>query len=538
MHGLAVPVSKIRHVAVHSSAVLCQMLQIAEIFYFEDRYVRYNTYLIFVSRCRSSFNDQTTIQKIEQDLDYSRKLFLAVEDLSAYFLFPNVPIPPNPCVFYEKYYESLKAYVEILSKYFLRGFLIDDKDDNECVKKLEKHVDNLINEFIDSYDSTIGDNVSWRNDNNAFLDLYFFNNTDASSKTSERSFLETISFNEFRPKVFGDSNKVNFKRVNAVYALNAAGKTSFLDAIYLAFTGQDSIHKEAGTVSVKMSDGMEYNSNIDTVNKCKMKATLYPNRPGTLKELFRSKNYFDLDAAYRFKYKEEKQLKILFANKRIQICVTRVNLLKEKLKEIINECVQQTKNVSCWINEVSVTGKSEHSFGKFRQQHEKYNQKKKYCENILNDLEKLETIDNEFFDEIEHRKNLTNKIFKKLHNFNTEIDVDKDEAKLYLKDIRDNQPKELWEISAAERSCLALSFMFARLLENKNAPGFVLLDEPINYLDDLHLLNLFDVLQALAIQNYQIIFSTASSRVMEIADVKFNFLSDEEYQDISWERDC
>ncbi len=58
-------------------------------------------------------------------------------------------------------------------------------------------------------------------------------------------------------------------------------------------------------------------------------------------------------------------------------------------------------------------------------------------------------------------------------------------------------------------------------------PNFLMLDEPVANLDNMHVLNLIDLLRELAISGTQIIITTADSQMAKYLRRKFSFLQRE-----------
>ncbi len=83
---------------------------------------------------------------------------------------------------------------------------------------------------------------------------------------------------------------------------------------------------------------------------------------------------------------------------------------------------------------------------------------------------------------------------------------------------------QMSQMSTGQKICLALSLMFALFLSLDKAPNIVMLDEPVANLDDMHMLNLLDVLRRMAIAGTQIFFTTANPDVAKLFRRKFSFL--------------
>lgn len=89
------------------------------------------------------------------------------------------------------------------------------------------------------------------------------------------------------------------------------------------------------------------------------------------------------------------------------------------------------------------------------------------------------------------------------------------------------QPAESRQMSTGQRMALAFSIMITLHLKAANAPDFLMLDEPVANLDDMHVLNLIDLLRELAINGTQIIMTTADKQMAKFLRRKFSFLEDE-----------
>ena len=83
------------------------------------------------------------------------------------------------------------------------------------------------------------------------------------------------------------------------------------------------------------------------------------------------------------------------------------------------------------------------------------------------------------------------------------------------------------QMSTGQKVCLALSFMFSLFLSNENAPNVIMLDEPVANLDDLHMLNLLDVLRRFAMAGTQIFFTTSNPNVAKLFRRKFSYMGEE-----------
>lgn len=91
---------------------------------------------------------------------------------------------------------------------------------------------------------------------------------------------------------------------------------------------------------------------------------------------------------------------------------------------------------------------------------------------------------------------------------------------------------DVFQTSFGQRVALALSLLLTLHLTAPSAPKFLILDDPVAHLDDMHLLNLLDVLRELAINGHQLVISTANADISRLLRRKFSFLS-KDYKEFS-----
>lgn len=120
------------------------------------------------------------------------------------------------------------------------------------------------------------------------------------------------------------------------------------------------------------------------------------------------------------------------------------------------------------------------------------------------------------------------RFFKLLHT-PREFDgmyLDEDGLTLYRRWDRERRTVKAFQMSSGQRTSLALSVMFAVHLAAPNAPEFIIMDEPVANMDDLHLMNLLDLLRDLALSGRQIFFTTANPDVANLFRRKFSFFKE------------
>jgi len=95
--------------------------------------------------------------------------------------------------------------------------------------------------------------------------------------------------------------------------------------------------------------------------------------------------------------------------------------------------------------------------------------------------------------------------------------------------VRNSNGKEVEssQMSTGQRMALAFSIMITLHKNAPNAPKFLMLDEPVANLDDMHVLNLIDLLRELALSGTQIIMTTADRQMAKYLRRKFSFFQKE-----------
>lgn len=92
------------------------------------------------------------------------------------------------------------------------------------------------------------------------------------------------------------------------------------------------------------------------------------------------------------------------------------------------------------------------------------------------------------------------------------------------------------KISTGQKSALALAIFLTMNRNAKDAPRYILFDDPVSNTDDINILAFFDFLRELSLSGKrQIFFATANSKIANLFRKKFDFLGGE-FQDIRLSR--
>jgi exonuclease SbcC len=130
--------------------------------------------------------------------------------------------------------------------------------------------------------------------------------------------------------------------------------------------------------------------------------------------------------------------------------------------------------------------------------------------------------------------------FKALHTPREFKSLGVDSEGIYAIREKDKETIRMYQMSTGQRVSLALAIMFSLYIAAPRAPQFLLLDEPVANMDDLHLLNLIDILREFALYGAQVIVTTANPDVAGLFRRKFSFFGSEfkHYELVRSNNDC
>lgn len=178
--------------------------------------------------------------------------------------------------------------------------------------------------------------------------------------------------------------------------------------------------------------------------------------------------------------------------------------------------------------------KTEQEIGKLNSEHikiegikKKTEDKLSRCATALDAFNKLPDLESSVKEFIYINREKIEYFFKLLHRPKEFKDLSVTEDGIIVVRESDGESVKAHQMSSGQRVSLALSVMFALHLAAENAPRFILFDEPVANMDDLHLLNLIDILREFALQGTQIIFTTANPDVAGIFRRKFSFFEEQ-----------
>ena len=163
---------------------------------------------------------------------------------------------------------------------------------------------------------------------------------------------------------------------------------------------------------------------------------------------------------------------------------------------------------------------------KLQKDKEQLEKKSKRCEeaySLISSQKKLEDFMMDFLRENAKQIELFFKILHRPKEFGT-LNINE---KISIVRNSNGSVVESTQMSTGQRMALAFSIMITLHRNAPNAPGFLMLDEPVANLDDMHVLNLIDLLRELAINGTQIIVTTADRQMAKYLRRKFSFFQNE-----------
>lgn len=497
---------------------------------------RYNIYLIFIV---SGQIPVFSVLDIQNDFQYARKIILQESEMENFFLllFPLV----------RKSGES---------NFSVTG-MARQKEVREQLKQYTREGIELFRKEFDVY-NIIAQNNKKRNPSdlishkllsNLFLCMMLDEEKQEPKSKKGKAPTGTLNTESYNIKKithlqvenfrhFQKPCKIPFRKVNLIYGDNGVGKTSILNAIELGITGYDRSIKNnrEGNAYIKI---ICRNSEDDEVSlyyggdNLKLSEKWYGIRAENSAEFnkfFNQYNYFDTSWASAFAIEGEervniKQLQKFLGIEDLKKYEQAVISLYESIKKIAEE---DKKILNKGSRDKNVFGilKKEQSNSFFAKTIEKNKNVILKCERNLealqNDIELVASgeVLREHLAKIES-------IFKLLvcSDECTSLNVQGEEIVVSRSGM--SETVSMSKMSTGQKVCLALAFMFALFLSNETAPNCIMLDEPVANLDDLHMLNLLDLLRRLALSGTQIFFTTANPDVAKLFRRKFSYLEED-----------
>lgn len=491
---------------------------------------RFNIYLIMIIPYETTIKSKYEIQK---DFQYARKLFLYENELKNYFG-DNISL---------KRYNSNDSFT---TNYDAQKILKELYQSRDTVKNLclwQLRISLMSNYKKSRYEKLIKEMILHLSE----VEKYFSNENEKRIYNKEKtkknkreiqlekqklSYITMISGVKISNYRCFQECDIPFEKVNLLYGENGVGKTTILEAIELGITGQNrsGINSDRAISRVYCTDKDNRNYVLSNINRnLELSDYWYNVKSQTCKEfneLFHRFNYFDTNWVSEFAIEGKKQVNIMQMQKylgieKIENGKLALIGLYENLKELaelnVKTCKKIFKPGAYFFDKRTIT---------YRQIRKETNEAIVTCNEQLiklkneNDMISIDAIFDKHINKIEN-------IFKLLVAANefTSLEFRNGEIEAILNSSQSEI--QMSHMSTGQKICLALSLMFSLFLSLPKAPNVVMLDEPVANLDDMHMLNLLDVLRRLAIAGTQVFFTTANPDVAKLFRRKFSFLGND-----------
>ena len=479
---------------------------------------RFNLYLIFIINTNNELDIST---EITNNFRYARKVILSEDEFKDYFLRTFI---------LQRNGKTMQRDIQKMDRTEMLNYLYEGKEIVKDLIRDELEKDLSSKRFHDIYF------------NQTFLDVtkaYIYLNESVTKKTETKK--ENTSFVNLNESILSDfpvqsinslsvknyrrfkkECNMNFAKVNLLYGENGTGKTSILDALEFGITGwnrkADKNEPSNGTIEVTFKSREGTKTVIQPKHDIyKLSEFWYGIRVENNEEfnkLFNRFNYFDTSWASAFAIEGREQVNI----KQLQtfLGIEDISRAEKALVKCFESLLaldkyQTEKRKLNYLSTKTNSKKSQHIIDE--------------CNRYLKDLKensKNDTLSNILKIHIHMIESIFN-----LLACNNEYSGLRIEEQEIVAVRHDGSSVAMSKMSTGQKVCLALSFMFALFLSNEKAPNIIMLDEPVANLDDLHMLNLLDVLRRLALSGTQIFFTTANPDVALLFRRKFSFMNNE-----------
>lgn len=479
---------------------------------------RYNLYLIFLVEEQSNFLNNVQLQ---QDFYFARMLVLAKSEIENYFtrkMFVRHQIDSGQWYESEKKEECfLSQELDNMAQLMFGSLMVmgglEENIQDESIKKF-LYLHNKLKRF--------NRDIHYKNNEKD----YKYNEFPKENFRIEKILSANIeNFRCFEGKV-----AINFNKVNLIYGENGVGKTSLLEALEWALTGGNKSKAQENEKQLVIAKCINQKGKIQLFDSQNVKIELaedwYGRKVNSKEEfnkLFNKYNHFDTKGASSFAIEGREQINI--QQMRHFLGVEYLYNFIDIKSEIIRICHEM-------INSLKQQEVKKRKLKGFRGIMIRPSYKEKLIKAFREEMIKLEKHEMQNISEIkEESMNIhiakIEKIFKMLictYEYSGLKIMDNEVVGIKS---GDGEAVSMSRMSTGQKVCLALSFMFALSLSSENSPNIIMLDEPVANLDDIHMLNLLDVLRRFSINNTQIFFTTANSDVAKLFRRKFSFLENE-----------
>lgn len=507
---------------------------------------RYNIYLVLVVGDNSDFLRNSMVQN---DFRYARKIILPVNQVESFFV-DTIPLQRER---EETYILNLVEKRKIINRLQQSIKKLKAVFYDEYFTKIYLHKKNLFTSINNKSDMNLAQliysfpDASIKDLQQDYRKLKYDKGYNINPQSYKIEKIQSILIQNFRR--FKQNCEIPFVRVNLLFGENGTGKTSLLEAIELGITGTNfkSNGKKWNNAKVEVKCR---NSNAKQVKLFSQKSNIvlsdfwYDVKAETAEDfnlLFNRYNYFDTDWASAFAIREHERVSSFTTVSQEQVSLRMlqnflgIDNIEEQKKDICFAYQRLIEYIDDNIKEMNKKTIGIKLFRLHKFMEDKYridimrkNSQKSQtiCRNEINIIEKQMEMQS-LADTLSLHIKKIERIFMLLISTNEYSELRTEGEEIVAVRSGTDQTVPMSQMSTGQKVCLALAFMFELFLSNENTPNVIMLDEPVANLDDLHMLNLFDVLRRLSLAGTQIFFTTANPDVARLFRRKFSFLKDD-----------
>lgn len=503
-----------------------ERLFLEDAFYNSRGDTRFNLYFVLIVNPTSHLLSNSSIRR---DFKYARKVILMEDQLEEFFI-KTFPLRRKNEIGYSPEKRGNREIIDGLHKLIKDALSISQQEIYTrwwCAKSNRKNI---------RFDEKTYEIMALCNRANRLIGETDKKEPLGKTQLSASNYIiqkiEEIKINKYR--CYNKQCLIPFGKVNLLFGENGVGKTTLLEAIEFGITGVNrkngNEELKSAEIEVKCLNDRNNTITFNSTNNYEALAELWYGIKAEGKEafnqMFNQYNYFDTGFASAFAIEGQKKENLLQLQKFLGI--EKIEELEYILNILYKELILFSKENAAKLEKANKNKKV------FRKPEYIFIEKKMM--NSQNAVKKCENGINELRDEIEiislteilnsHIKKIES-IFKLLSASNEYSQLKVVDSEIVAIRSENNAYVSMAMMSTGQKVCLALAFMFALFLSNEKAPNVILLDEPAANLDDLHMLNLLDVLRRLALSDTQIFFTTADPSVAQLFRRKFSFLENE-----------
>lgn len=182
--------------------------------------------------------------------------------------------------------------------------------------------------------------------------------------------------------------------------------------------------------------------------------------------------------------------------------------------------IEESENIQI---EISMKKEKEKILNQLETETKKLRMERERCNIALSAFNERTKLEDNMVDFINENSARIEHIFKLIHRPKEFCDLKIEEGKITF--VRTSTLKEtnISEISTGQSMSLTFAVLLCLHLNAESAPKILIMDEPVANMDDMHILNLIDVIRELVLLGTQIFITTANEQVASILRRKFSF---------------